>query len=149
MQTPMSNHDMTDAPRVSAEDDLLARLSIMDGLSARNQKTVSDAISTIMRRRTPAQEAGDVETSIDSPFTKAVCDATDELRHAMSCWPPFNSAHEGWAVLYEEFIVELGAHVWTNQKRRDLAGMRKEAIQVAAMALRFAIEVCNEEVGRK
>ena len=60
-----------------------------------------------------------------------------------------NSAHEGFGVIYEEFIVELGAHVWTKQKNRDLAAMRKEAIQVAAMAIRFAAEVCTEERGRR
>jgi hypothetical protein len=62
-------------------------------------------------------------------------------------WSTFNSAHEGFAILYEEFD-ELKAHVWTNQKRRNVAEMRKEAIQVAAMALRFAAEVCDEERGR-
>lgn len=75
-------------------------------------------------------------------------EASAELHNAMMAWPPFNSAHEGFAVLLEE-VDELKAHVWTNQKRRDLGAMRKEAIQVAAMAMRFAIEVCNEANGRK
>lgn len=82
----------------------------------------------------------------------ALCDATEdaheEAKRAAGMWPPFNSAHEGFAVLLEE-VDELKAHVWTNQKRRDLAAMRVEAIQVAAMALRFAADVCNEERGRK
>lgn len=72
----------------------------------------------------------------------------EELNTATDSWPPFNSAHEGFAVLLEE-MDELWTHVRTNQKRRDLLAMRKEAIQVAAMAMRFAFEVCNEERGRK
>lgn len=71
-----------------------------------------------------------------------------ELYQATTAWPAFNSAHEGYAVLYEE-VDELWDHVKMNQKKRDLSAMKKEAIQVAAMAMRFAIEVCNEEVGRK
>lgn len=67
---------------------------------------------------------------------------------AAATWPAFNSAHEGFAILAEE-VDELWDHVKTNQKRRDIAAMRKEALQVAAMAVRFAIEVCNEERGRK
>lgn len=73
---------------------------------------------------------------------------TLELVDASAKWPPFNSAHEGFAVLAEE-VDELWAHVKVNQKRRDLAAMRKEAIQVAAMALRFALDVCDETRGRK
>ncbi len=73
---------------------------------------------------------------------------TDEFRSAVSKWPAFNSAHEGFAVLAEE-VDELWDHVKTNQKKRDLPAMRKEALQVAAMALRFALEVCDEERGRK
>ena len=72
----------------------------------------------------------------------------DELNLARRNWPPFNSAHEGYAVLAEE-VDELWEHVKTNQKRRDLCAMRKEAIQVAAMAVRFAIEVCTDDCGRK
>jgi hypothetical protein len=78
----------------------------------------------------------------------ATKDALAEVLSAKMLWPPFNSAHEGFAVLLEE-VDELKEHVWTNQKKRDLTAMRKEAIQVAAMALRFASEVCDEENGRK
>lgn len=75
-------------------------------------------------------------------------DVRSEVVNATMNWPAFNSAHEGFAVLNEEFD-ELKEHVWTNQKRRDLTEMQKEAIQVAAMAVRFALEVCNESVGRR
>ena len=71
-----------------------------------------------------------------------------EYTQARANWPQFNSAHEGFAVLLEE-VDELKAHVWAKQKNRDLAAMRKEAIQVAAMAMRFAVEVCDETNGRK
>lgn len=81
-------------------------------------------------------------------LNKAVTDAISEAVSARKTWPAFYNAHEGFAILNEEFD-ELKAHVWTNQKRRDLAAMRKEAIQVAAMALCFAAEVCDEEKGRK
>ncbi len=80
---------------------------------------------------------------------EAAVDAISEVERATITlgFPPFNSAHEGFAILLEE-VDELKAHVWVNQKRRDLPAMRKEAIQVAAMALRFAAEVCGEEKGR-
>ena len=77
----------------------------------------------------------------------AIVCVQDELDRA-EVWPAMNSAHEGYAVLLEE-VDELWAHVRLNQGRRDIVAMRNEAIQVAAMAIRFAVDVCNEEVGRK
>lgn len=71
-----------------------------------------------------------------------------EIAQATTNWGPFNSAHEGFAVLNEEFD-ELKEHVWMNQRKRDLEKMRKEAVQVAAVAIRFAAEVCDEERGRR
>lgn len=83
----------------------------------------------------------------DDPIMPIAAELAMEL-HGCLKWPPYNSAHEGFAVILEE-VDELKAHVWMNQKRRDLAAMRKEAVQIAACALRFAIEVCGEERGRK
>lgn len=71
-----------------------------------------------------------------------------EAERAAKLWPPFNSAHEGFATLHEEFD-ELKAHVWTNQKKRNLDAMRTEAIQVAAMAVRFVNDICDGERGRR
>lgn len=78
---------------------------------------------------------------------KAVADEVNRARHVLK-FAPMNSAHEGFAVLAEE-VDELWVHVKTNQKKRDLEAMRKEAIQVAAMAVCFANEVCDEIAGRK
>jgi hypothetical protein len=82
------------------------------------------------------------------PILAVLHDVAAEVRTARSNWPPFNSAHEGYAVLLEE-VDELKTHVWTNQKRRDLEAMRREAVQVAAMAVRFVLDVCKETTGRK
>lgn len=81
-------------------------------------------------------------------YTEACALARNEIGRARETWPEMHSAHEGFAILLEE-VEELKAHVWKNQKRRDLGAMRKEAIQVAAMALAFAVEVCDEGSGRK
>lgn len=81
-------------------------------------------------------------------YEQACSDVAEELVAATANWPKFNSAHEGFAVLLEE-VDELKTHVWANQKKRDIQAMRKEAKQVAAMAIRFMIEVCDEETGRK
>jgi len=81
-------------------------------------------------------------------FGDTIGEMFHECVEAKTKFPPFNSAHEAFAVLNEEFD-ELKQHVWTNQKKRDLEAMRQEAIQVGAMALRFACEVCDEKVGRK
>jgi len=86
--------------------------------------------------------------SSSNAVSDAVSEVVTEVEHAKSNWPPFNSAHEGFAVLGEE-VDELWEHIRTKQKNRDLLEMRKEAIQVAAMAIRFAAEVCDEENGRK
>lgn len=75
-------------------------------------------------------------------------EATADAIIQMAKWPKFNSAHEGFAVLYEE-VDELWEEVRLKQTKRSVENMRKEALQVAAMAIRFAAEICNEQDIRK
>jgi NTP pyrophosphatase (non-canonical NTP hydrolase) len=84
----------------------------------------------------------------DGEIGVATKDAFEEAEKAMKDFPPFNTAHEAYAVLLEE-VDELWDHVKSKQGSRNVAAMRKECIQVAAMAIRFATDICNEEKGRK
>lgn len=82
-------------------------------------------------------------------YDRVAEEARLEAVAAHAAWPKSSSsAHEGYAVLLEE-LDELWDHVKTKQSKRDLSEMRKEAIQVAAMALRFAVDVVDEGRGRE
>jgi hypothetical protein len=60
-----------------------------------------------------------------------------ELTKARTRFDPFNSPHEGYAVILEE-LDELWAHVKANTGANLDA--RSEALQVAAMGLRYIID---------
>ena len=69
-----------------------------------------------------------------------------EYQRASAIHGPFNSAHEGYAVILEE-LDEL----WETIKNRKhvppddyMHGLTEEAIQVGAMALRILIDLCEE-----
>jgi hypothetical protein len=59
-----------------------------------------------------------------------------ELLKAREKFKPLNSGHEGYAVILEE-LDEL----WDAVKENNPSHARKEAKQVAAMALAFMLEV--------
>jgi hypothetical protein len=63
-----------------------------------------------------------------------------ELRHAQRRFPAFHSGHEGYAVIAEE-LDEL----WEDVKRNEGDGAGVEAVQVAAMALRYLVDLCDHE----
>lgn len=75
-----------------------------------------------------------------------VLDILDQLRahveEADAKHDPYNSAHEAYGVLMEE-VRELEEHIFTCQKNRDVAAMRKEAIDVAVVMIRFIHGVCD------
>jgi hypothetical protein len=83
-----------------------------------------------------------------TPYGQAAVEAIAEVERARSMFGPMYSMHEGIAIIDEE-RDEVWDIVKMKQKLRDLPAARKEAIQCAAMWLAFAVEVCNEERGRR
>lgn len=63
-----------------------------------------------------------------------------ELRRAQEKHAPMHSPHEGWSVIFEE-LEELREHVRGDTGRS--AEARKEAMQVAAMGLRYVLNLCG------
>jgi hypothetical protein len=84
------------------------------------------------------------EAKVSGAFVYVITDIINELSEAESKYAPMHSAHEGFAILKEE-VDEL----WDEVKRKPDAirreAMRKEAVQVAAMALRFIQDVCDKK----
>lgn len=75
--------------------------------------------------------------------TREVFEAVlQEYLWATSHHGDFNSAHEGIAVIEEEYL-ELRHWVYMNPAKRDREAMRKEAIQLAAMAIRLIHDVVD------
>lgn len=75
-------------------------------------------------------------------YEKAAADALNELWDAKRKFPSFHSPHEGYAVLLEE-VDELWDEVRSFRGAKDKTHMRAEAIQVAAMAIRFSVDCCG------
>lgn len=73
-------------------------------------------------------------------YEVAHSEVADEVIAARTKFGPMHSPHEGFAVLLEE-VDEL----WDEVRCRafDPEKARKEAIQIAAMAICFAAEVCE------
>jgi len=65
-----------------------------------------------------------------------------EMKRAVGLHGPMRGPHEGYAVLLEE-VDEVWDLVKGYPKRATKAKMRNEMVQVAAMALRFIYDVCD------
>ena len=74
-----------------------------------------------------------------APVLHEVC---HELVGAFWKFRAFNSPHEGWAVIREE-LDELWEHVKANEGHT--AEAQQEALQIAAMACRYVLDLTNEE----
>ena len=76
----------------------------------------------------------DVHPQVLDPI---IADVRRELNFATAKFGPFASAHEGYAILKEE-VDEL----WDNIKANNsLYAQREEAIQIAAMAIRYILDI--------
>lgn len=77
------------------------------------------------------------KSSESSPLAAVMRAVDTEYRRAVELHGPFSSTHEGYAIIKEE-LDEL----WDGVKRNDPpVRLREEAIQIAAMAIRFCIDI--------
>lgn len=67
-----------------------------------------------------------------------------ELMEAAYVYGPMASAHEGLAIINEEFD-ELKEWVWMKPALRNKADMKKEAVQLAAMSIRFIFDILGRD----
>ncbi len=79
-------------------------------------------------------------------FDAAMNLVLEEHSRAVSANKTFASSWEGYAVLEEEF-EELKAEVFRKPESRDMGRVRKELVQVAAMGVRYVVDVCGLTVG--
>ena len=79
-------------------------------------------------------------TDREQQYKYAIAECHQEVLRASKLWPDFPSQHHGYAVILEE-VDELWDEVKKNQRNYDLEAQRKEAIQAAAMLIRFAAEL--------
>lgn len=68
----------------------------------------------------------------------------DEYIFATNKFGAFHTAHEGIGIILEEF-EELKKEVFKKQGERTRPKMRREAIQLATMAIRFVSDICDND----
>jgi len=73
---------------------------------------------------------------------KILKEILQEYKQATKKFGKFNSTHEGHSVIEEEFD-ELWDEIKANTN--PMGNMRKEAIQLTAMGLRFIVDCCSYE----
>lgn len=79
----------------------------------------------------------------EEKFFNAMHLVKTELDWATQTYGPFHSTHEGYAVILEE-LDELWDDV-----RKHSGNDGKEAVQVAAMAIRFIMDCCMGEAEKR
>lgn len=77
-------------------------------------------------------------------FHQRANEFADELLKARAAHGPMVSAHEGYAIILEE-LDEIKQIVWQKQKNRNYDDLRKEVVQLGAMALAFLVEIVDTE----
>ncbi len=86
---------------------------------------------------------GDIKELIDCALEKV----RFELVAAYEKFPDFRSAHEGVAIIDEEFQEFRDAAYWPHKE--ETGEVEVEVTQLAAMAVRYLVDVCyNEETPR-
>lgn len=80
--------------------------------------------------------------TLDIKAVNALDDIENEYLAATEVYGSFASPHEGYAIIKEE-LDELWDEVKLKPSKRDKQRMYDEAKQIAAMALRFMVDICR------
>ena len=119
---------------VFLEDEKAEAGELEGSLRAATQEEIailSNMLGTILAQR----------TSPSAKIMSAMGETMLELQNATKLFGPFHSAHEAYGVIKEEFR-ELEDEVFKNARNRNMAAMRSEACQLAAMAMRLMVDLC-------
>ena len=124
-------------PLTEIERDILA--DFVGWLSGYHDRLVANLVEQLIEANKVNQRAA--ETAAASGEVEALAaEVAAELARAITKHGPMRSAHEGWSVILEE-LEELRDHVRADTGRGPEA--RKEALQIAAMGLRYAMDLCG------
>lgn len=119
----------------------LADGAVTEGVNLAYVERMRGALYAASARLRDLEEPDPAEAAVRADAVSvALGDVASETIRALAKWAPFNSAHEGWAVIREE-LDELWEHVRANSGGSEEA--RVEAVQIAAMAVRYAAELCS------
>ena len=83
---------------------------------------------------------GSIRAAKAARFDMVLDDAKAELLKALGKHAAITSPHEGWSVIFEE-LEELREHIRADSGHSSDA--RKEALQIAAMGMRYALDLCD------
>ena len=111
---------------------------------ARNAKKKQDDFFAKLADEAGDEDDSDAYIKLDPDGMKiaeVMTAVENELRRAVKMHGGMRSCHEGYAVLLEE-VDELWEHVRLKSDLRKKKDMRMEAIQIAAMAARFVVDLC-------
>ena len=92
----------------------------------------------MLKKHWRIREEIDVDKHIIGRELTAIEDIQKEYTRAKALFACFKNGHEGIAVLREEYL-KLEREVFV--KNQDFEKMREEAVQVAAMAIRFIVDL--------
>jgi hypothetical protein len=84
-----------------------------------------------------------MKPDFEGRLTTAMHLVQKEVLKSSAIHGPFRSHHEGYAVILEE-TDELWDEVKKKRSRRIESDITREAVHVAAMAVRFLIDLCPE-----
>lgn len=99
----------------------------------------------ILKAMNKESEAQESSNEMPEEVENVMKDIYLEYIRATSMFPKFASAHEGYAVILEE-VDELWDEIRNNKKPGASERMRKEAIQIGAMALKFIMQLDGGDI---